>query len=233
MNTPAVNEFDIENAIIRYEKEQPGLGQKILRHIEHVSPMLIGTPRYLVDSMRDYFWRGYDTEDEFICDMWGDCDEKEREYILDELPITTDRIRENFEPWILNPDESLFCGTVPEELETLFHLTEKRHRFMEYPYSDNLLPGIIPWQNDMLFDCVDRMCSEQMNDGRTIIYNGVFWRIPANGENLSEILAEINDTARDFANLLQIIHEIHNSEDLRNGCCNPPMKRHFLCRRLC
>ncbi len=172
-------------------------------------------------ELKDYFRRSYDTEDEFICDMWGDCDEEEREYILDELPITTDRIRENFEEWMLNPDESLFCGTVPEELETLFHLTEKRHRFMEYPYSDNLLPGIIPWQNDMLFDCVDRMCSEQMNDGRTIIYNGVFWRIPANGENLSEILTEINDTVRGFANLLQIIHEIHNSEDLRNGCCNP------------
>ena len=64
LGSPDVEDFSVGKTIVRYEKEFPGLGQKILRKINDATPFDIGTPEHFLDVVRDNCWNGYSSDQE-------------------------------------------------------------------------------------------------------------------------------------------------------------------------
>ena len=66
LGSPDVEDFSVGKTIVRYEKEFPGLGQKILRKINDATPFDIGTPEHFLDVVRDNCWNGYSSDQEYL-----------------------------------------------------------------------------------------------------------------------------------------------------------------------
>ena len=162
---PYASDFTVEKAIIRHEAKFPGLGQKILRKISMATPFDIGTPQLFLDVVRDHCWNGYEDEKEYVDEICSCEDEEARQMYLDEMYATRADFDENFEPWALQPDENIFQGSIPPELEELFQLPGRKYSHTEYPCCNTNLPGILIWHNDMIFNCFDNIYEQAANGG--------------------------------------------------------------------
>ena len=209
LGSPCASDFTVEKAIIRYETEFPGLGQKILREINTATPFDIGTPQLFLNVVRDNCWNGYEDEKEYIDEICSSEDEENRQMYLDEMDVTRADFDENFEPWMLQPDENIFQGLIPAELEELFQLPDRKYSHTEYPCCNTNLPGILIWQNEMLFDCFDNIYNQAVNEGRDIILNGLYWTFPKDTAHLEETLEEISYAVGSLGRLLLILNRIH------------------------
>lgn len=209
LGSPCASDFTVEKAIIRYETEFPGLGQKILREINTATPFDIGTPQLFLNVVRDNCWNGYEDEKEYIDEICSSEDEENRQMYLDEMDVTRADFDENFEPWMLQPDETVFHGSIPPELEELFQLPDRKYSHTEYPRCNTTLPGILIWHNNMIFDCFDNIYNQTVNDGRDIILNGLYWIFPKDHAHLAEILEEISHAISSLGRLLLILNRIH------------------------
>lgn len=132
---------------------------------------------------------------------------------LDEMMVTRSDFDENFEPWMLQPDENIFQGLIPAELEELFQLPDRKYSHTEYPCCNTNLPGILIWQNEMLFDCFDNIYNQAVNEGRDIILNGLYWTFPKDHAHLAETLEEISHAISSLGRLLLILNRIHTEEE--------------------
>ena len=56
---------------------------------------------------------------DMLSDIFEYIDEKQAAEYLDEMDVTRADFDENFEPWMLQPDETVFQGSIPPELEEL------------------------------------------------------------------------------------------------------------------
>lgn len=209
LGSPCASDFTVEKAIIRYETEFPGLGQKILREINTATPFDIGTPQLFLNVVRDNCWNGYEDEKEYIDEICSCEDEENRQMYLDEMDVTRADFDENFEPWMLQPDETVFHGSIPPELEELFQLPDRKYSHTEYPRCNTTLPGILIWHNNMIFDCFDNIYNQTVNDGRDIILNGLYWIFPKDTAHLEETLEEISYAVGSLGRLLLILNRIH------------------------
>lgn len=213
LGSPCASDFTVEKAIIRYETEFPGLGQKILREINTATPFDIGTPQLFLNVVRDNCWNGYEDEKEYIDEICSWEDEENRQMYLDEMDVTRADFDENFESWMLQPDENIFQGLIPAELEELFQLPDRKYSHTEYPCCNTNLPGILIWQNEMLFDCFDNIYNQAVNEGRDIILNGLYWTFPKDHAHLAETLEEISHAISSLGRLLLILNRIHTGEE--------------------
>lgn len=212
LGSPCASDFTVEKAIIRYETEFPGLGQKILREINTATPFDIGTPQLFLNVVRDNCWNGYEDEKEYVDEICSREDEETRQMYLDEMDVTRADFDENFEPWMLQPDETVFHGSIPPELEELFQLPDRKYSHTEYPRCNTTLPGILIWHNNMIFDCFDNIYNQTVNDGRDIILNGLYWIFPKDTAHLEETLEEISYAVGSLGRLLLILNRIHTEE---------------------
>ena len=114
---------------------------------------------------------------------------------------------------MLQPDENIFQGLIPAELEELFQLPDRKYSHTEYPCCNTNLPGILIWQNEMLFDCFDNIYNQAVNEGRDIILNGLYWTFPKDHAHLAEILEEISHAISSLGRLLLILNRIHTEEE--------------------
>ena len=182
LGSPDVEDFSVGKTIVRYEKEFPGLGQKILRKINDATPFDIGTPEHFLDVVRDNCWNGYSSDQEYLEEICAFEEEEERENVLemyrDEIWITWDDFRNNFEPWMLAPDKTAYQGVLPPELQALFDLPERKYRHIAYPSDTVILPGILIWNSQMIFECFDYIYNQAAYEGADIILNGLYWKIP-------------------------------------------------------
>lgn len=213
LGSPYASDFTIEKAIIRYETEFPGLGQKILRKISTATPFDIGTPQLFLDVVRENCWNGYEDEKEYVDEICSCEDEETRQMYLDEMDVTRADFDENFEPWMLQPDENIFQGPLPPELEELFQLPDWKYSHTKYPYCNTCLPGILIWHNEMIFNCFDNIYDQAANNGQDIILNGLYWTFPKDNAHLEEILEEINHAVESLGRLLLILNRIHTEEE--------------------
>lgn len=213
LGSPCASDFTVEKAIIRYETEFPGLGQKILREINTATPFDIGTPQLFLDVVRENCWNGYEDEKEYVDEICSREDEETRQMYLDEMDVTRADFDENFEPWMLQPDETVFHGSIPPELEELFQLPDRKYSHTEYPRCNTTLPGILIWHNNMIFDCFDNIYNQTVNDGRDIILNGLYWIFPKDTAHLEETLEEISYAVGSLGRLLLILNRIHTEEE--------------------
>ena len=78
LGSPDVEDFSVGKTIVRYEKEFPGLGQKILRKINDATPFDIGTPEHFLDVVRDNCWNGYSSDQEYLEEICAFEEEEER-----------------------------------------------------------------------------------------------------------------------------------------------------------
>ena len=213
LGSPYASDFSVEKAIIRYETEFPGLGQKILRKISTATPFDIGTPQLFLDVVRENCWNGYEDEKEYVDEICSCEDEENRQMYLDEIYVTRTDFNENFEPWMLQPEENMFQGSIPPELEELFQLPDRKYSHTEYPRCNTCLPGILIWHNNMIFDCFDNIYNQAVNDGRDIILNGLYWTFPKDSARLEETLEEISHAVGSLGRLLPILNRIHTEEE--------------------
>ena len=213
LGSPYASDFTVEKAIIRYETEFPGLGQKILRKISTATPFDIGTPQLFLDVVRENCWNGYEDEKEYVDEICSCEDEETCRMYLDEMDVTRADFDENFEPWMLQPDETVFQGSIPPELEELFQLPDRKYSHTEYPRCNTTLPGILIWHNNMIFDCFDNIYNQTVNDGRDIILNGLYWIFPKDTAHLEETLEEISYAVGSLGRLLLILNRIHTEEE--------------------
>ena len=176
LGSPYASDFSVEKAILRYEAEFPGLGQKILRKISTATPFDIGTPQLFLDVVRENCWK-------------------------------------NFEPWMLQPDETVFQDSIPPELKELFQLPDRKYIHTKYPCCNTNLPGILIWHNSMIFDCFDNIYDQAANDGRDIILNGLYWTFPKDNAHLEKTLEEISHAVNSLGRLLLILNRIHTEEE--------------------
>ena len=213
LGSPYASDFTVEKAIIRYETEFPGLGQKILRKISTATPFDIGTPQLFLDVVREHCWNGYEDEKEYVDEICFGEDEENRQMYLDEMDVTRADFDENFEPWMLQPDENIFQGPLPPELEELFQLPDRKYSHTKYPYCNTCLPGILIWHNEMIFNCFDNIYDRAANNGQDIILNGLYWTFPKDNAHLEETLEEINHAVESLGRLLLILNRIHTEEE--------------------
>ena len=213
LGSPYASDFTVEKAILRYEAEFPGLGQKILRKISTATPFDIGTPQLFLDVVREHCWNGYEDEKEYVDEICFGEDEGNRQMYLDEMDVTRADFDENFEPWMLQPDETVFQGPLPPELEELFQLPDRKYSHTEYPYCNTCLPGILIWHNEMIFNCFDNIYDRAANNGQDIILNGLYWTFPKDNAHLEETLEEINHAVESLGRLLLILNRIHTEEE--------------------
>lgn len=132
---------------------------------------------------------------------------------LDEMDVTRADFDENFEPWMLQPDETVFQGSIPPELEELFQLPDRKYSHTEYPRYNMNLPGILIWHNSMIFDCFDNIYDQAANKGRDIILNGLYWTFPKDNAHLENTLEEISHAVNSLGRLLLILNRIHTEEE--------------------
>ena len=132
---------------------------------------------------------------------------------LDEMDVTRADFDENFEPWMLQPDETVFQGSIPPELEELFQLPDRKYSHTEYPCCNTNLPGILIWHNNMIFDCFDNIYNQAVNDGQDIILNGLYWTFPKDSAHFAETLEEISHAVHSLGRLLLILNRIHTEEE--------------------
>ena len=217
LGSPDVEDFSVGKTIVRYEKEFPGLGQKILRKINDATPFDIGTPEHFLDVVRDNCWNGYSSDQEYLEEICAFEEEEEREDVLemyrDEIWITWDDFRNNFEPWMLAPDKTAYQGVLPPELKTLFDLPERKYHHIAYPSDTVMLPGILIWNSQMIFECFDYIYNQAAYEGADIILNGLYWKIPKDAARLPEVLEEINHAVSSLGRLLRILNQIHMEEE--------------------
>ena len=213
LGSPYASDFSVGKTIIRYEAEFPGLGQKILRKISTATPFDIGTPQLFLDVVRENCWNGYEDEKEYVDEICSCEDEENRQMYLDEIYVTRTDFDENFEPWMLQPEENMFQGSIPPELEELFQLPDRKYSHTEYPRCNTCLPGILIWHNNMIFDCFDNIYNQAVNDGRDIILNGLYWTFPKDSARLEETLEEISHAVGSLGRLLPILNRIHTEEE--------------------
>ena len=213
LGSPYASDFTVEKAIIRYETEFPGLGQKILRKISTATPFDIGTPQLFLDVVRENCWNGYEDEKEYVDEICSCEDEETRQMYLDEMDVTRAGFDENFEPWMLQPDENIFQGPLPPELEELFQLPDRKYSHTKYPCCNTCLPGILIWHNEMIFNCFDNIYDRAANNGQDIILNGLYWTFPKDNAHLEETLEEINHAVESLGRLLLILNRIHTEEE--------------------
>lgn len=217
LGSPDVEDFSVGKTIVRYEKEFPGLGQKILRKINDATPFDIGTPEHFLDVVRDNCWNGYSSDQEYLEEICAFEEEEERENVLemyrDEIWITWDDFRNNFEPWMLAPDKTAYQGVLPPELQALFDLPERKYRHIAYPSDTVILPGILIWNSQMIFECFDYIYNQAAYEGADIILNGLYWKIPKDAARLPEVLEEINHAVSSLGRLLRILNQIHMEEE--------------------
>ena len=213
LGSPYASDFSVEKAILRYEEEFPGLGQKILRKISTATPFDIGTPQLFLDVVRENCWNGYEDEKEYIDEICSSEDEETRQMYLDEMDVTRADFDENFEPWMLQPDETVFQDSIPPELKELFQLPDRKYIHTKYPCCNTNLPGILIWHNSMIFDCFDNIYDQAANDGRDIILNGLYWTFPKDNAHLEKTLEEISHAVNSLGRLLLILNRIHTEEE--------------------
>ena len=213
LGSPYASDFSVEKAILRYEAEFPGLGQKILRKISTATPFDIGTPQLFLDVVRENCWNGYEDEKEYVDEICSCEDEETRQMYLDEMDVTRADFDENFEPWMLQPDENIFQGSIPPELKELFQLPDRKYTHTKYPCCNTSLPGILIWHNDMIFNCFDNIYNQAANDGRDIVLNGLYWIFPKDTAHLAETLEEISYAVSSLGRLLLILNRIHTEEE--------------------
>lgn len=213
LGSPYASDFTVGKTIIRYETEFPGLGQKILRKISTATPFDIGTPQLFLDVVRDHCWNGYEDEKEYVDEICSCEDEETCRMYLDEMDVTRADFDENFEPWMLQPDETVFQGSIPPELKELFQLPDRKYSYTEYPRYNMNLPGILIWHNSMIFDCFDNIYDQAANEGRDIILNGLYWTFPKDHAHLAETLEEISHAISSLGRLLLILNRIHTEEE--------------------
>ena len=114
LGSPDVEDFSVGKTIVRYEKEFPGLGQKILRKINDATPFDIGTPEHFLDVVRDNCWNGYSSDQEYLEEICAFEEEEEREGVLemyrDEIWITWDDFRNTFRTMDACPRQDCISG---------------------------------------------------------------------------------------------------------------------------
>ena len=213
LTSPYASDFSIDKAIIRYETEFPGLGQKLLRKISTATPFDIGTPQLFLDIVRDHCWGGYENEKEYIDEICSCEDEEARQMYLDEMDVTRADFDENFEPWMLQPDETVFQGSIPPELKELFRLPDRKYIHTKYPGCNTCLPGILIWHNNMIFNCFDNIYNQALYDDMGIVLNGLYWTFPKDNARLEETLEEISHAVHSLGRLLLILNRIHTEEE--------------------
>ncbi len=213
LTSPYASDFSIDKAIIRYETEFPGLGQKLLWKISTATPFDIGTPQLFLDIVRDHCWGGYENEKEYIDEICSCEDEEARQMYLDEMDVTRADFDENFEPWMLQPDETVFQGSIPPELKELFRLPDRKYIHTKYPGCNTCLPGILIWHNNMIFNCFDNIYNQALNDDMGIVLNGLYWTFPKDNARLEETLEEISHAVHSLGRLLLILNRIHTEEE--------------------
>ena len=213
LGSPYASDFSVGKTIIRYEAEFPGLGQKILRKISTATPFDIGTPQLFLDVVRDHCWNGYEDEKEYVDEICSCEDEETCRMYLDEMDVTRADFDENFEPWMLQPDETVFQDSIPPELKELFQLPDRKYIHTKYPCCNTNLPGILIWHNSMIFDCFDNIYDQAANDGRDIILNGLYWTFPKDNAHLEKTLEEISHAVHSLGRLLLILNRIHTEEE--------------------
>ena len=207
------SDFSVGKTIIRYETEFPGLGQKLLWKISTATPFDIGTPQLFLDIVRDHCWGGYENEKEYIDELCSCEDEEARQMYLDEMDVTRADFDENFEPWMLQPDETVFQGSIPPELKELFRLPDRKYIHTKYPGCNACLPGILIWHNNMIFNCFDNIYNQALNDDMGIVLNGLYWTFPKDNARLEETLEEISHAVHSLGRLLLILNRIHTEEE--------------------
>ena len=204
LGSPYASDFTVEKAILRYEAEFPGLGQKILRKISTATPFDIGTPQLFLNVVRDNCWNSYEDEKEYIDEICSCEDEETCRMYLDEMDVTRADFDENFEPWMLQPDETVFQGSIPPELEELFQLPYRKYIHTKYPCCNTSLPGILIWHNSMIFDCFDNIYDQAANEGRDIILNGLYWTFPKDNAHLEKTLEEISHAVQSLSRFYKL-----------------------------
>ena len=132
---------------------------------------------------------------------------------LDAMDVTRADFDENFEPWMLQPDETVFQGPIPSELEELFQQPDRKYIHTKYPCCNTNLPGILIWHNSMIFDCFDNIYDQAANDGRDIILSGLYWTFSKDSAHLAETLEEISHAVNSLGRLLLILNRIHTEEE--------------------
>ena len=209
--------FALIDSLRYYETLCPGLGQNILCKIESVSPFRIGTPRDLLNFVQDNIWGCNETEDGYIEDMIS-CDdytneEEKAEYIemyRDEMVIIRKDFDRIFEPWMLNPQETkIHQSQMPEELQELFALPDRKFTYTHELCSYENFPGIVLAYNDTIYDALESVYHDFLNSSMETFFGAIYWIFPEDEENLYATFLEMESTLRSYGKLLEIIHNIH------------------------
>ena len=209
-----INGFEIIDTVRYYEQHCPGLGQNILHKIDSISPFHIGTPKNLLNFVQYNIWGGYETEDEYVADIishdYYDEEEKD-EYIelyRDEMVIIKRDFDYIFEPWMLNPEPTeIPSSQIPEELQELFSLPERKFIHTHSLYSD--FPGIVIGCNDTICDALESVYHDFLNSSMETFFGAIYWIFPEDEQNLYATFLEMESTLRSYGKLLEIIHNIY------------------------